>query len=304
MTNEEIIEIQKDAITTGTGGQLSPEELSSFIESGIEQSPFIAEECQVLEVTASTMNIDVLEVSERLLRKGVEGTEFTTKSGISIPRRQLTPVEVVLYYQITDKFLRRNITRQQASEQINRMFAKRFMLDVLDLGINGNDALNANDEPFLSILDGVLITMDNDDDVNDAPGFTEDDKMEDVFAAMIDEMPSDFAGDEERLRIYCSPVNARKYLRELKKRDTVLGDQASMGVIPLAFEGVKIVKVSKMPDNRIIHTLTKNLAVGYGLNMTVESQRQAKLRATDYVMTAEVDVDYAISKAIVLAAKA
>ena len=302
MTNEEIIQIQKDAITTSTGGQLSAEELSSFIESGVKQTNFIAEECQVLEITASSMNIDVLEVSERLLRKGVEGTEFTTKSGISLPRRTLTPVEVVLYYQITDKFLRRNISREQARQQINDMFAKRFMNDVLDLGFNGDDSLNANDEPFLSILDGVITTADADADVNDTQ-FTADDKMEDVLAAMVDAMPADFAGDEERLRFYLSPANYRKYLRELKKRNTGLGDQAAMGVLPLAYEGIKLVKVARMPDTKIIHTLTKNVAVGYGLTMTAESQRQAKLRATDYVVTAEVDVDYAISKAMVLATR-
>lgn len=302
MTNEEIIEIQKNAITTNTGGQLSPEELSSFIESGVEQTKFIEEECQVLEVTASSMNIDVLEVSERLLRKGVEGEEFTTKSGISLPRRTLTPVEVVLYFQITDKFLRRNISREQAAKLINDMFAKRFMNDVLDLGINGDDSLNANDEPFLSILDGVIVTANADADVNDTE-FTADDSMTDTLAAMVDKMPADFAGDEERLRFYLSPANYRKYLRELKERNTELGDKASMGVVPLYFEGIKLVKINRMPDTKIIHTLTKNLAVGYGLKMTAETQRQAKLRATDYVVTAEVDMDYAISKAIVLATR-
>lgn len=299
MTNEEIIEIQKNAITTGTGGQLSPEELASFIESGVQQTNFIAEECQVLEVTASQMNIDVLEVSERLLRKGVEGTEFTTKSGITLPRRSLTPVEVVLYYQITDKFLRRNISREKAAQMINDMFAKRFMNDVLDLGINGDDDLDTGAEPFLSILDGVIKEADNDADVNDE-AFTENDKMTDVLAKLVDKMPNDFSGDEDKLRFYLSPANYRKYLRELKERNTVLGDQAAMGVVPLFFEGIKLVKINRMPDTKIIHTLTKNLAVGYGLRMTAETQRDAKMRATDYVVTAEVDMDYAISKAIVL----
>lgn len=303
MTNEEIIQIQKDAITTGTGGQLSPEERENFIESGIEQTNLLADEFQVEEVTASTMNIDVIEVASRLLRKGVEGEEFVTKTGLSIPRRQLTPKEAVLYYQITDKFLRRNITREQASTLINQMFSKRFMLDVVDLAINGDIADAGADKDFLNIHDGILVKIVADLNANDDVAFVDNDLMKDVFANLLDAMPNDFAQNEDLLRIYLSPKNYRKYQRELAERNTLLGDQSSTGKIELFYEGVKLVKVSKMPDSRIIHTLTKNFAVGFGLHMTAESQRQAKMRATDYVVTAEVDANYAISKAIVMAKK-
>lgn len=299
MTNEEIIQIQKDAITTGTGGQLSPEELTSFIESGVEQSTLLQDEFQVNEITASTMNIDVMEVAERLLRKGVEGQEVVTKTGVLIPRRTLTPKEVTLYFQITDKFLRRNISKEQARELIQNMFSKRAMLDVIDLGINGDDSLNEVNEPFLSIMDGILVKAAADDDVVDAQ-HNANDKMEDIFANAIDKMPNDFAGDDELLRIYLSPKNYRKYSRELSERQTALGDQTKTGKIPLYYEAVKLVKISKIPDETIIHTLTKNFAIGYGLSMTVEAQRNALARATDYVMAAEFDCNYAISKAMVV----
>ncbi len=304
MTNEEILEIIKAGeIGTGSGGQLSPEERDSFIESGIEQTPVLEQEFQVEEVTASTMNIDVMEVAGRILRKGTEGTEFTTKTGLSIPRRQLTPVEVVLYYQITDKFLRRNITRERAREVINRMFGKRFMLDLLDLSINGDTTDLGADKDFLNILNGIIVKANADADVVDADPFGINDKMTDVFAKLIDAMPNDFAGDDDALRIYLSPKNYRKYGRELAARNTGLGDRATTENVALFYEGIKLVKISKFPDTKILHTLTKNFAIGYGLTMTAESQRQALMRATDYVVTAEVDANYAISKAVVMATR-
>lgn len=302
MTNEELIEIQKDAITTGAGGQLSPEELDSFIEAGIDQTPVLQEEFQVMQVTASTMNIDVLEVAGRILRPGVEGTAFSTKTGVTIPRRQLLPIEVVLYNQITDKFLRRNISREQAREQINRMMSKAFMLDLFDLAINGDEDDAGADADFLNIIDGIVVTANEDDDVHDVE-FGADDKIEDVLAKLIDEMPNAYAGDVDRLRIYISPVNYRKYQRELAARNTALGDTSKIGNMQLYYEGIKLVRFSKLSNDKIFHTLTKNFAVGYGLNMTVEAQRQALARATDYVTTAEVDANYAISDAVVMASK-
>jgi len=300
MTNEEIQEIIKD-ISTSTGGQLSNDQLSSFIESGVEQNTVLQDEYQVVQVTASEMDIDVLEVDSRILRKSVEGSEFTTKTGVTIPRRKLKPTEVKLRWNVTDKFLRRNISRDQANAQIQKLMSARALNDLLDLSINGDDSLNANEEPFLSIMDGVLVKFDADDDAPNVVPFNAADNIMDVFDLLIEDMPADFSGDEDKLRFIMSPKTYRRYLKELKKRNTQLGDEVITGKVKLPYEGIKIITISRFPETKIIHTLTKNLTIGYGMDATLESQRNIFSSSTDYVLTMEADTNYAISKAMRMA---
>ena len=302
LENEDLTDISKADISTATGGQMEPEELQSFIDTGVEQVAVLNEEFEVVEVTASKMNMDIMDLAEENMRKGEEGVEVTTPRGINISRRTLEPTEVTVYYRITDKFLRRNIMRQGAESVINSRFSKQYMVDAFNLSLNGDTSLNANDYPFHSINDGIIVKALADDDVNDEITFADADKLSAIFASMLDAMPEKHS-DEDMLRFYLAPSLYKKYQREMAGRNTTLGDQMSVAKNGLYYEGVKLVKFSKLKNDKIMLTKSKNFQIGYGLTMTVESERNIKARARDYVIAGELDANYALSEALILAKK-
>jgi len=304
LENAELEDIVKADISTATGGQMEPEELQTFIDTGVEQVNVLNEEFVVNEVTASEMNIDIADLTEENMRKGQEGVEVTDPVGMTIKRRKLKPVEVTVHYRITDKFLRRNIMRSGAEEFINKKFSGQYMVDAFNLALNGDTSLSEVDYPFHSINDGIIIKALADDDVNDEIAFNNDDKLSVIFASMLDAMPEKYSGDEDLLRIYLAPSLYKKYQREMAGRNTTLGDQMMVAKSGLYYEGVKLVKFSKLKNDKIMLSKVGNFHLGYGLTMTVESERNIKARAKDFVIAGELDANYAISEALILAKKA
>ena len=55
-----------------------------------------------------------------------------------------------------------------------------------------------------------------------------------------------------------------------------------------------------MPDETIIFTHAKNLAVGIGRAMRIGRQVQERKRAIEYTVTAKTDAEYAVSDQLVI----
>ncbi|HMQ98221.1 MAG TPA: hypothetical protein PKE39_04290 [Ignavibacteria bacterium] len=301
MKNEEIIELIKATITTGTGGQVSPQELSAFIDTMVDENDFLSEISVETDISG-TLNMDALDADTRGLTGVTEDTDITDLNVVSIPRRTLTPVEVARPFDISMKFLRKNIEKGGAEQTITSKFMGLFSRDVVDLAWNGDKAEVG--DPFLKLVDGYIVRAKADDNTNKLDGgFVENDKITDVLDAIWDTLPDKYKADPQSLKFYLSFANYTKYRRELTGKATGLGDMLSTQ--PLVSNGVNCRPLFAVPSTEIVLCNPKNLHVGFGLNMYIGRQVQERKKGgiIEYTPKAEIDANYGYSKSLVIATR-
>lgn len=303
MDNEEILsqfeEVVKAFIGTSSGGQLAAEQLDTFIDTVVDQSKFLKSGVTTYTgIEASAFEMHTIGLDSRVMRKAAEGTAGGTQ-GITIVKRQLNPVEVSIDFDITDKFLKRNIAKGNADAQIQALFVKMYMNDLVDLAFNG-DATGQAGVDFVNITDGYIVKALADGDVH-KPTFGAGDDMLTVLAGMRDSLPNQWLEDTTMLKFYMSPQKMNLYRDQLKAKNTPLGDAMTVGGQKPAFDGIEIEVVGKLGNTDLFLTRPENFAVGIGQDMKVEWMRQPRKRLIEYTVTGYVDVNYVISDALVYA---
>jgi hypothetical protein len=297
-TNAEMLEddpLVMKAIDTTIGGQMSAEQLTEFVDSVVEQSEILQEIDVITGIEASEFQLDVLGLGSRIMRKGVEGTAPAVTDA-TVTRRTLNPEEVVMAFDITKRFLKRNIARGSADQAINALFAKQYKNDLVDLIFNGDkDSVDT----FINIINGYIDRAKADASAHKDATVTDNDLLKDVFASMVDSMPNKWMNEDE-LMLVVSPSKQKQYQRELGEKNTQLGDLMTVSKPKLYYEGIEIIKVSSFPSTEFLLTPRKNLVVGIGQEMEVELFYNSRKRQREYTVTGYVDANYVISDAIVL----
>ena len=68
--------------------------------------------------------------------------------------------------------------------------------------------------------------------------------------------------------------------------------------------GITLFPVFGLSTDRIVLTPKQNLAVGFGQEMTTETEKKPRARKYEVTITAEMDAKYAVGDAVVLGAAA
>lgn len=288
-------DIKKGAITTATGGLMSAENAQRFINTVRDENPLFKNEIEVLTVGGDSRTIDTLGLAARVMRKATEGVAPGDPVGATIGRHTLTPVEVILPYDVSLSWLEDNIEGEDADALLRRAFATQFGNDSLDVGINGD---TADLDAFIQILDGWIKQIANDGNTHlysptDATKFADD-----VFPGLLSALPNKWRANKQGLSIYLSPNDEESYRKELRSRGTALGDAVLTGSRPVSFSGIDVVPVSWWPDGKPVLMPKKNLKVGYKRNISTAKQAQPRKRIMEYTITARFDAKYAVSDAI------
>jgi hypothetical protein len=285
--------IAKAAITTAaldTGGRLNPEQANKFIDYMVDQSAFL-KDIRTERMDGPTKDLDFIGVASRIIRKGVEATEPTETAGIQTSKKQLNTVEIILPADISINFLEDNIERAGAEDHIARMLAMQFGNDLTDLAWNGDTATPTTDPfyPFLSIDDGFIKLAKSSPNTHkfDTNGSTDYKGV--VFPGMLNMLPNKWKANKAELRFYVSPTVAEAYVEQLTTRQTAWADELlQTGKLP-QYKGITIFPVDFIPDDVIVLTLRKNLAVGIQREFTSDRERKPRKRVIEYTMTGRVD---------------
>lgn len=292
--------VTKAAISTTTGGQLTAQDAEKFISTVRDQNDVFGTHVDVVSVTGTTKNIDVIGLASRLLRGGVEGEAPSGTQSPTIVRRQLVTKEVILPYDITYDFLEENIEGKDVDKLIQDAFAKQFSNDLLDLGCNGDEA--SLDE-FVKLNNGWVKVLEADEDTIalsvDAADVV---KYKDIiFPGLLKALPPKWRNDPDALAFYVSPNVEVDYRGSLAERGTALGDQFLVEKKAARFNGIEVKPVAYFSDTVFVLTLKKNFKAGISRKITYETQRQPRKRLIEYTITAKVDYNYAVSEAIAYA---
>ena len=316
MTNEELLEILKSTIDTSVAaGLVSPQDAGEFIDLSIDQTQIL----QVIRVETGirkSLNLDTLSLGEPVVVAGIEGQEPDEADVVAAGRSRatLTPMEILAAFNITYSWLRKAIThatassaaegRAKALQALNQLFAKRFGKDIVLISFNGDTALPADSRmnKALRVLDGFVKQAENDTTVHDYTVPASPSYNSVVFPAMLEQIPKDYRDDREELAYFVSANVYDGYAKEIGSRATALGDMLLAGPWQrnLSYMGITLYPVFGLSDDRILLTPQLNLAVGFGAEMTSESERKPRKRGIEVTITAEVDAKYALGDAIVL----
>ena len=307
MSNEELVDVLKATIDTTTpGGLASPQDADAFVDLTREQTA-VMQEIRIETGIRTTFNIDTLNLGEPVTMAATEGVSPAAVDVIAPTRdrRVLTPKEVVAAFDVSFSFLRRNIRGEQANDDLNKLFAKRFGKDLVML-LTGGDVALANTtrtNKLLRILDGLVKRATADAAVRQYAIPANPSYSTQVFPAMIALLPKDYRDDRNDLRFFVSADVYDRYANEIGSRPTTAGDAILVGSWEkgLSFNGIKLIPVFGQATSKIVLTSGDNLALGFGQEMTVGRDIDNRERLLKVTLTADVDVNYAVSDALVLA---
>jgi hypothetical protein len=142
---------------TGTaGGILAPEQARRFIDY-VWDATVLAKDGRKVTMRANTMEIEKVNVGERVIRAAAQGSPNYTNAGATFTKVELTTKKIRLDWEVSTESLEDNIEGGALEDHLVRLMTNAFANDIEDLAINGDGATG----DFLSIMQGFVAQTTN-----------------------------------------------------------------------------------------------------------------------------------------------
>jgi len=137
---------------TGTpGGILLPEQARRFIDY-VWDATVLAQDGRRVTMRANTMELDKVNVGERVIRAAAQASYDYTNVGATFTKVELTTKKIRLDWEVATEALEDNIEGGALEDHLVRLMTNAFANDIEDLAINGDGSTGA----FLSIMEGFV----------------------------------------------------------------------------------------------------------------------------------------------------
>lgn len=308
LSNEELI--AKAVITTdalAAAGKLNPAQATRFIDYIIDET-VLKNNARVVKFRNESLEIDKIGVGRRVAFPATEAQDPGLRRGVTTSKISLTPRDVIVPFEIGDKFKRVAIEDPaQLEDHIVKMMSTEFGNDLEELYIGGDKlgpAILESDykdggssslyvkDKYLGLVDGWLnrVTGSN---VVDAAGAN---IGLSVFGKLLRALPTKFRRNKGNLRWFLSPDLAQLYWEKLATRATALGDQAAGGGEHGPF-GIRMVEVPLMGlQPQVVKHVTLPGTTKVSLGFAPVTNEVVTVETLDITPTAKLikDTDYAI----------
>lgn len=275
----------------GKGGRMNPTQAREFIRTIIANNQFL-KAVRTVDMPGPEYVLDYMDIANRLIRKGIEGQAPTNIASVATKRRTLSTTEIILPVDITLHFLEDNIEGKSGEDKVVDMVATQFGNDLLDLAINGD---SGSADPFLAIDDGWVKKAKDYADAGGLHRFDTDasqDYKGKVFPGMLTMLPAKWKTNLGALRFICSANVAEAYKDEVITFFQAGGNNAEslmLGATYPPFKGVQLLALPYWPDDVVMLTTPKNLAVGIQRDFMVDKEWVPRKRQVEYTMTNRID---------------
>lgn len=309
------------AITIGdlNEGILVPEQFDRFVQI-MQHRTVIMQEARFISMDRQQVNIDRTGFVGRILRAGKDaGGDYREMSLGEHAKPQfytnkLVAEELQAITGIEDQALRRNIERGGFENTLVDMFGEAAGRDLEEWFVLGDKDIAWATDAVLSLIDGWAKRAAN--KVYGSGGGADfnpsgDSYPEDMFEALLLALPKQYFQSEAEWRFYVDWEVQNSYRDLLKKRETALGDTATMDAMTLAYKGIPIRYVPMLARSKPVNEdgagplamlqHPDNTVWGIFHEVTIERDRIPKARRTDFVLTLEGDADYEDENAAVVA---
>jgi len=326
LTNDELLERLNSAFKAITVGDLSegilvPEQLDRFVQS-MQHRTVILQEARFIRMNSRQVNIDRTGFADWILRSGKDGDGAyrTLPDGERVKpifaTNKLVAEELQAITGMKDQALRRNIERGNFENSLIEMFGEAAGRDMEAWFILADKSLVWGEDPVINVLrltDGwaKLAVQKIYGGVGGSFNPEADTWPENMFEALLAALPKQYLLDESEWRLYVDWETRNDYRELLKKRQTALGDAATTTASELFYKGIPVRYVPMLSRSVAVEEggsgklamlqHPDNMVWGIFHEVTIERDRIAKARQTDFVLTMEGDAGYEDENAAVVA---
>lgn len=312
MTNDDLLDRLEAAfkavtdISTFGASILATDKFDQFVREA-RDSTTILPEARFIPMDAQKVEIDRIGFAGRILDAGRDdaGAHRSLGEGDfadpNTATNDLEAQELIAIASLRDAALRRNIERGGFEDTLVSLFSEAAGRDLEEYALLADTDWAAIDDLMLSKTDGWVKRAAQKVYGGASEDFDPADS-ESIFQAMLDSLPKRFLQDRSMWRFYVPFEVEDGYRDQLKGRGTQLGDETQTQNRPLSYKGIPVVYVpiieraktvaSGGPGRVCLLSHPDNLAWGVFHEVTVEREREAKERRTDFVLTVEPDADY------------
>lgn len=275
MTNDELIQaaqelVEKSIISTSdlaTAGKLNPEQANKFTDFVIDITQ-LGGNVRVVRFRPETLNIDKIGVGQRVTVPKVEAQAPTIRRGVTTSQVNLTPVELMTPFEISDNFVEINLEGDSVEDAVVRMMATQTANDMEELMINGytegparleSDMLDGGlatqyvKDSYIALFNGWLRLADS-GNLYDASGA---DISSTFFSRMINSVPVKFRRTRRDMRFLVSLDHEQLYREKVASRATGAGDIALQSQDAMRPFGVPLIGVPLLEkEPRVVQHVT------------------------------------------------
>jgi HK97 family phage major capsid protein len=137
--------------TGSNSGILNPEQARRFIDY-VWDATVLAKDGRRVTMRANTMEIEKVNVGERVIRAAAQADDAYTNAGATFTKVELTTKKIRLDWEVSTESLEDNIEGAALEDRLVRLMTNAFANDIEDLAINGDGATGS----FLSIMSGFI----------------------------------------------------------------------------------------------------------------------------------------------------
>jgi hypothetical protein len=287
---------------SAASGILRPEQARQFIDY-VWDATVLAKDGRRVTMRANTMELEKVNVGERVLRAAAQGDGAFANAGATFTKVELTTKKIRLDWEVTTEALEDNVEGAALEDHLVRLMTNAFGNDIEDLAING-DGSTGN---FLSIMEGFhhLVTTNGDAHDSVLPAVTSDNWTTPVMQGIINAMPRKYRALKQNLKFYAGTDVFQSLVRNngtladaiseafssrtgstqanrqayLDGQGQVLGNARTTRIL-----GIDVMEVPYYPADYVDLTFPANRIWGFQRDITVNRQYQPKKDTIEYTV--------------------
>ncbi len=281
-------------------GILRPEQARRFIDY-VWDGTVLAKDGRRVTMRANTMELEKVNVGERVIRAASQGIGDYTNSGATFSKVELTTRKIRLDWEVTAEALEDNVEGAALEDHLVRLMTNAFANDIEDLAINGDGATGN----FLSIMDGFVNKEKTGGDAHESVVTVTDDAWTpDVMQDIILAMPRKYRALKNNLKFYAGT----DAFQGIVKNNGTLSDaiaealgtngntqantQSYLDGVGQTFGaarttrvlGIDVMEVPYYPDGFVDLTFPANRIWGFQRDITVNREYVAKKDTIEYTV--------------------
>jgi hypothetical protein len=299
-------------------GILRPEQARRFIDY-VWDGTVLAKDGRRVTMRANTMELEKVNVGERVIRAAAQGIGDYTNTGATFSKVELTTKKIRLDWEVSAEALEDNIEGDALEDHLVRLMTNAFANDIEDLAING-DGTTGN---FLSIMDGFVNKATTGGAHESVVTVSDDEWTPSVMQDIILAMPRKYRALKNNLKFYAGT----DAFQGIVKNNGTLADavaEAIAGQVPGSTQanrqsyldgvgqtfggarttrvlGVDVMEVPYYPAGYVDLTFPANRIWGFQRDITVNREYVAKKDTIEYTVFVRFGIQWEEEDAIAFA---
>lgn len=300
-------------------GILRPEQARRFIDY-VWDATVLAKDGRRVTMRANTMELEKVNVGERVIRAAAQATGDYTNTGATFTKVELTTKKIRLDWEVSAETLEDGIEGAALEDHLVRLMTNAFANDIEDLAING---LGTGNNAFLSIMEGFVNRVKTNGDAHEAIVTVSDNAWTpEVMQQIILAMPRKYRALKSNLKFYAgtdafqgivknngtladaiaeafagtpagTPANRQAYLDGAAQ---TFGGARTTRVL-----GIDVQEVPYYPEGYVDLTFPANRVWGFQRDITVNREYKPKKDTIEYTVFVRFGIQWEEEDAVAFA---